>query len=450
MGKKEDSNLGDDIKMIVQDAVNSMDFHGLDQNIRNTVNSALNEIKKTTSQGLQAGVDGILKNTKPENNRNKEAIRQDRGKQTIHKNESSTVIRDSKGRYRKVAVSEVSEPRRPVEHKRPRKNNAPVIRPLVNSNPPGRVSNKFLTMFGVTGAIGFGLGTIAAAIEYIEWYDTEMVFAILSMFIFFAISLYMIYKGNAIRKRLRRYRQYIHVLHGRNYCDIHELANQIGKRDDFVVKDLRKMIELEMFPYGRFDDKNTCLILDNESYEQYLSAKKAQKERELYIQEQKRIEEQNVYEEDVEIEEQSVQDEVRIVMEQGEDYIRQIQEANDAIPGEDISRKLDTMKLILEKIFEHIKKHPEKLPELSRFMDYYLPTTLKLVNAYKEFDQLPVQGDNIGTGKKEIQNTLDTINKAFVNLFDNLFADTAMDISTDISVLRTILAQEGLTGSDFE
>ena len=83
-------------------------------------------------------------------------------------------------------------------------------------------------------------------------------------------------------------------------------------------------------------------------------------------------------------------------------------------------------------------------------MSYYLPTTLKLVNAYREFDAQPVQGENILSAKREIEETLDTINLAFENLFDGLFEDDAIDISTDISVLETMLRQEGLTGSDFK
>ena len=83
-------------------------------------------------------------------------------------------------------------------------------------------------------------------------------------------------------------------------------------------------------------------------------------------------------------------------------------------------------------------------------MSYYLPTTLKLVNAYRKFDEQPVQGENILSSKREIEETLDTINLAFENLFDGLFEEDAMDVSTDISVLETMLKQEGLTGSDFK
>ena len=78
-----------------------------------------------------------------------------------------------------------------------------------------------------------------------------------------------------------------------------------------------------------------------------------------------------------------------------------------------------------------------------------MPTTLKLVYAYKEFDAQDFEGENIKAAKKEIEQSLDMVNKAFENLFDSMFQDEAMDISSDISVLKTMLKQEGLMGSDF-
>lgn len=78
-------------------------------------------------------------------------------------------------------------------------------------------------------------------------------------------------------------------------------------------------------------------------------------------------------------------------------------------------------------------------------MGYYLPTTLKLVNAYKDLEAEPVQGPNIKRSKDEIEETLDTISSAFEKLLDSFYQDTAMDISTDISVMKTMFAQEGLT-----
>ena len=93
------------------------------------------------------------------------------------------------------------------------------------------------------------------------------------------------------------------------------------------------------------------------------------------------------------------------------------------------------MELIVEKIFERAQKHPEIIPDLKKLMNYYLPMTVKLLDAYEEMDQQPVQGENIQASKKEIE--------------DTAFQDTAWDVSSDISVLHTLLAQEGLTDDDF-
>ena len=85
-----------------------------------------------------------------------------------------------------------------------------------------------------------------------------------------------------------------------------------------------------------------------------------------------------------------------------------------------------------------------KVPELKKLMDYYLPMTVKLLNAYADMDAQPVQGETIQASKREIEATLDTLNLAFEKLLDSVFQDTAMDVSSDISVLQTLLAQEGL------
>ena len=137
--------------------------------------------------------------------------------------------------------------------------------------------------------------------------------------------------------------------------------------------------------------------------------------------------------------------EVRQVLDKGNDFLDKIHRSNDAIPGEEISRKISRMELIIAKIFERAKAHPEILPDLKSLMDYYLPMTVKLLNAYEEMDSQPVQGENITSSKKEIEETIDTLNVAFEKLLDSIFEDTAMDVSSDISVLNTVLAQEGLT-----
>ena len=223
-------------------------------------------------------------------------------------------------------------------------------------------------------------------------------------------------------------------LRGRTYCQLKELADHLGKSVKYVAKDVRKMIRLGMFPEGRLDDQQSCLMLDNETYQQYLSAQEAHRQQKMA----QAKEEQAV-----------LSPEDRAVIEEGRRYITQIREMNDAIPGEEVSAQLEQLEMVTSKIFSHVERHPKQIPEIRKFMSYYLPTTLKLVKAYREFDSQPIAGETISSAKEEIQNTLDTINLAFVKLLDSLFEDAAFDISTDITVLQTMLAQEGLTKKDF-
>jgi 5-bromo-4-chloroindolyl phosphate hydrolysis protein len=136
---------------------------------------------------------------------------------------------------------------------------------------------------------------------------------------------------------------------------------------------------------------------------------------------------------------------VQQVLDKGNAFIAEIRRCNDAIPGEEISAKIDRMEAIIRRIFHRAETNPEIVPDLKKMMDYYLPMTVKLLNAYADMDAQPVQGENILNSKAEIEGTLDTLNLAFEKLLDSLFADTALDVSSDISVLQTMLAQEGLT-----
>lgn len=133
------------------------------------------------------------------------------------------------------------------------------------------------------------------------------------------------------------------------------------------------------------------------------------------------------------------------IVKEGDEYVRKIHEANDAIPGEEISAKIYRMEMLVDRIFDRVEQKPDTVDDIRKLMEYYLPTTIKLLEAYEELDAQPVQGENIISSKQEIEKTLDTLNTAFEKLLDDLFQDTAWDLSSDISVLNTMLAQEGLT-----
>lgn len=121
---------------------------------------------------------------------------------------------------------------------------------------------------------------------------------------------------------------------------------------------------------------------------------------------------------------------------------------NDAIADEKISQQIDRMEKTTQAIFTHVAEHPQKLPQIRRFLNYYLPTTLKLLNAYDRMDSAGVAGANIDGTMGKIESMLDTVTAAYDKQLDALFADEALDISAEITVMEQMLCQEGLSGQN--
>lgn len=239
------------------------------------------------------------------------------------------------------------------------------------------------------------------------------------------------------RQRLQRY---LRAADDRTYCPVKQLAQASRKSESFVRRDVRRMIRKGFLPESFLDEEGDCLILDRATYEQFLALRErtAQEQAAQAQSEQARA---------AEAPEDAA---ARAVVEEGERCLAALRTLNFEIPGEEISRKLDRLEFLLREIFGAVRRRPEQAGELRRFMDYYLPTTLKLVQSYRELDAVAVEGDNIRTAKAEIEATLDTINGAFERLIDELYQDVAFDASTDASVLQSMLAKDGWTGSDFE
>ena len=189
-------------------------------------------------------------------------------------------------------------------------------------------------------------------------------------------------------------------------------------------------------------------MISNQSYHQYTDLMKRTKE-----QEEQRKREEAEAQRKREISgsrNPQLTPEVREVIRSGEAYIQKIHACNEAIPGEEISAKISRMEMLVDKIFDRVEQEPESVEDLHRLMTYYLPTTVKLLEAYEDLDAQPIQGANILSSKQEIEKTLDTLNTEFEKLLDSLFEEKAWDVSSDISVLNTMLAQEGLTEDDFK
>ena len=128
----------------------------------------------------------------------------------------------------------------------------------------------------------------------------------------------------------------------------------------------------------------------------------------------------------------------------GQEMLSQIRDENDKIPDPELSAKMDQLETISNQIFMTVTDKPEKAPQIRRFMDYYLPTVLKMLTNYRKLDEREVTGENATKTKKRVEEAMDIVLGAFVKQHDQLYQNEMLDVTSDISVLETMLKQDGL------
>lgn len=138
------------------------------------------------------------------------------------------------------------------------------------------------------------------------------------------------------------------------------------------------------------------------------------------------------------------------MLKDGRMAIAEMKRLDDNIADPGISADIVRLEQISEKIFEEVKRDPKKLPKIRRFMDYYLPTTLKLLNSYDRMSATGISGENINTTLAKVEGMMRTIVAAFEKQLDSLYGADALDISTDITVLENMMAREGLTEQELK
>ena len=137
--------------------------------------------------------------------------------------------------------------------------------------------------------------------------------------------------------------------------------------------------------------------------------------------------------------------EVDKMLKDGRLAIAEMKRLDDNIADPGISADIVRLEQVSQKIFDEVKRDPKKLPQIRKFMDYYLPTTLKLLNAYDRMGAQGVSGENIDATMQRVESMMGTIVTAFEKQLDMLFGSEAMDISTDITVLENMMKREGLS-----
>ena len=414
MPKNDWNQLGNDIKNIVQDAIETGDYGRLNRDLGVTLENALGNMATSVKDAAIKNLNHFSGSQQTANQRRTVSPERQRQEQNMRG-------------YKKKLVKEAREK----------------FALYVNTSTPRALGILFTTLgIALVGMFGVTAATLGIAGIFIDAVANKMQ---RGMFVFIAaivasgaLGIY----GNTLRKKVNRFRSYVRTLNGKTYVKIEELAKGVRKSPKFVKRDLKKMIKNRMFLEGHLDEEGNYLITSDESYEQYMQTKKASEIQEREMQEKEQAEQKL---------RGTLSEEVQEVIKEGEAYLEEIRSCNEAIPGVEISNKMYHLENVILRIFKRVEQHPELISDLHKFMDYYLPTTVKLLKAYEELDKQPVEGENIKTAKQEIENTLVTINEAFENLLDSFFRNTAWDVSTDISVLKTMLAQEGLTGNkDFE
>ena len=292
------------------------------------------------------------------------------------------------------------------------------------------------TIFGGIATFGTAISTLGAA-SHGSLMGTAVCTGLLGL-----SWLWLMTGVNTLKDRLvfKNYQKILNLSDNKSYAKIEDLMQETGESKDKTLKRLRKMIRNRWFKEGHIDKSETTFISTNETYALYQKTQLDYEERLKIDRELSANKPAN---------EQNISAEVKETLEQGKKYLAQISRLNDRIPGVDVSNKIYKIEDITGRILSRVEEHPSSVDDIKQLMKYYLPMTIKLLTAYAEMDEQPVKVENIDKSKKEIENVLDSLNDAFSKLLDDLYKDTAWDISSDVSVLNAMLKREGLKGSDF-
>ena len=357
MTKKDWQEAGDQIRDLVQNAIDSGNYSELSNTITDVVNSAVD------------GVQDVLKNSLS-----------DLGRQQACGGWSKRP-EDLAGAERKsdrYAQSHDTVRRRQEAAERIRKSmQGKEYHPVPRTKTPGLIAGKAMkwTGYSLGGMFAVTAG-ILAIVSGATGAELVLPMGIIDVFLVASVALGI--KGSRQEGLAKRFRRYQQVIGERTFCLIEELSAAIGKKPKFVQKDLRKMIRDGFFPQGYLDKKETCLITDQQTYQQYLQTEKAYEVRAQEAQADGRKAGAQQASASTAAPHGS---EYQELLAEGQSYIRHIHTCNDKIEDPVISEKLDRMEMIVTRIFTEAGRNPDIADDLKKMMSYYLPTTKKLLDA---------------------------------------------------------------------
>ena len=323
MGYSEWEKIGKDITRSVQDAVDNKDFSNLNQNLKNAASDAREQMNRNMSS---TGAYARRASERVPNAQNQ-------------------------GRYSSSTRQTYAGPQRPAGYQ-----NSTAISPLYTSTNGKYGSGVAMAVIGYT-VMGISLLTGSVLMLGTALTDASPVVVTVAAVLAAAPVVLGGLLGRAGRKllgRVKRFQNYVKQIGSREYCDLTELEKTNMYSAKVVEGDVRYMLQHGWFLQGHMDDQNTCLIVPNDAYKQYIATRdhvrELEKEREQAEAEERARQKEK---------EENMNPQTRSVVERGEEFIRQIHDCNDRIPGEEISEKISRMEKMVDQIFDVVEKKPE-------------------------------------------------------------------------------------------
>ncbi len=337
-----------------------------------------------------------------------------------------------------------------VEYESTNRSRTPALRVDKQGNPiaPFRGKSIFYQIVGYFTGIPLVLTSIIQTGSLIKAFfsasGTGFVFSQLLLLLLLIypstyIALRIGWKGFRLARARERLGSYWVALKEKGFAAINQLAQTVERPMGKVREEIKFMVKEGFFDYGKYDKTTDTLIINEPNYLAH------QKASELEYQKQKELVTPVVKEEVIE----TVEAEPVDMLEEGRGYIEQLRFAREGIRSEEMQNDLIHLENITENIFEFVTKNPDKLSKIRRFMQYYLPTTVKFAKAYDVMEDQAVQGTNIVATKTRIEDSMKLITQAFERLLDELFQKEALDIESDLIAMETMMARDGLGGKDF-
>ena len=254
------------------------------------------------------------------------------------------------------------------------------------------------------------------------WYIEELLWALAIT----AAGVAMFCSGMSIDRSLKRYNKYLAVVGDYEAMAVEQLSRTLGYPRDRVEKDLQKMIDKGYFGAAAYLNMELGYLFRSGQADDALKKQRQQEAQEKAAAAPPPPETEEGY----------------------SGILRRIRRANDAIADEALSAKIDRLETITAKIFRAVEEDPKKRDRIDTFMNYYLPTTQKLLDSYAEFEAAGVEGENLRQAKARIESTMDLIIKGFEHQLDELYKADALDVDSDIRVMETMLERDTASVED--